>query len=43
MDFFASHAFTISDSSDPGFILVPEPSIPIDTESFGGSGDCVVV
>jgi hypothetical protein len=44
MDFFASHDFLISDSSDPGSILVPEPSIPINTESFGvGAGGCVVV
>jgi hypothetical protein len=44
MDLFASHAFTISDSSDPGSVLVPEPSIPINTENFGiGSGGCVVV
>jgi hypothetical protein len=44
MDFFASHAFIIADSSDPGSVLVPEPSIPINTESFsGGTGGCVVV
>jgi hypothetical protein len=44
MDFFASHAFIISDSSDPGSVLVPELSIPINTESYGlGSGGCVVM
>jgi len=44
MDLFASHAFIVSDSSDPGSVLVPEPSIPINTESFGvGNGGCVVV
>jgi len=44
MDFFAPHAFIISDSSDPGSIPVPEPSIPINTESYGvGTGGCVVV
>jgi hypothetical protein len=44
MDFFASHTFIFSDSSDPGSVLVPDPSIPINTESFGvGSGGCVIV
>ena len=43
MDFFASHAFIIPDSSDPESFLVPELSMPIDTESFGvNSGGCVV-
>ena len=42
MDFFFSHASIISDSSDSGSVLVPGPSIPINTGVFGGSGSCVV-
>ena len=41
MDFLASHTCIISDCREPGSVLVPEPSIPINTESFGvSSGGC---